>query len=380
MNGKAIVFISILFTLLIACSSPKVPQDFLTTALSSQHPSIKKVMDSVGQYELQIKYTHISRDNDSLVFTDYNYQVNDSNYFYPASTVKLLTAILSLEKLNELDSVDLYSRFYIEGDSLETTFAHEISKIFAVSDNEANNRLFEFLGQDRINKQLKSRDIGPARISHRLSALNSDEVTTVPLVLYLNDSTVTPLKPSANALAKPLDLKKIKKGKAHFDDKELINEAFDFSLKNYYPINTQHEVLKRLIFPEAYSKEKRFRLKKNQRQFLLNAMCTLPKDLGYDPVHYYDGYCKFFMYGDTKDTIPKKLKIYNKAGSAYGTLTDCAYIKDTENKVEFLLTATLLTNANGILNDNQYEYQDVGLPFLAQLGREIYHLERIKKR
>ena len=336
-------------------------------------------MDSVAQYELQIKYTQINRDHDSITFTDYHYQVNDSNYFYPASTVKLLTAILSLEKLNELDSVDLYSRFYIEGDSLETTFANEISKIFAVSDNEANNRLFEFLGQDRINEELKSRDIGPARISHRLSALNSDEVTTVPLVIYLNDSTVTPLKYSTNTIAKPLKLKKIKKGKAFYENKELINEAFNFSLKNYYPINTQHEVLKRLIFPEAFPKEKRFRLKKNQHQFLLNAMCTLPKDLGYDPVDYYDGYCKFFMYGDTKDTIPKKLKIYNKAGSAYGTLTDCAYIKDPTNKVEFLLTATLLVNANGILNDNQYEYQDIGLPFLAQLGREIYHLERTQK-
>ena len=132
MSGKAIVYITVLTTLLLACSSPKVPQDFLTIALSSQHPGIKKVMDSVAQYELQIKYTQINRDHDSIAFTEYNYQVNDSNYFYPASTVKLLTAILSLEKLNELDSVDLYTRFYIECDSLETTFAHEISKIFAV--------------------------------------------------------------------------------------------------------------------------------------------------------------------------------------------------------------------------------------------------------
>lgn len=380
MSGKAFASITAFTTLLLACSGPKVSQDYLATALSSQHPSIRKVMDSVAQYELQVRYTQIHRINDSIAFTDYNYQVNDSNYFYPASTVKLLTAVLSLEKLNELDSVDLYSRFYIEGDSLETTFAHEISKIFAVSDNEANNRLFEFLGQDRINLQLKDRGIGPARISHRLSALNSDEVTTVPLVIYLNDSTVTPLKPSTNAQAKPLNLKKVKKGKAFYEDKELINESFDFSLKNYYPIHTQHQVLKRLIFPEAFPKEKRFQLKESQRQFLVNAMCTLPKELGYDPVDYYDGYCKFFMYGDTKDTIPKTLKIYNKAGSAYGTLTDCAYIKDHKNKIEFLLTATLLVNANGIFNDNQYEYQNIGLPFLAQLGREIYHLERTNNR
>ena len=336
-------------------------------------------MDSLAQYELQVRYTRIDRIKDSIIFTDYNFQVKDSNYFYPASTVKILTAVLALEKLNQMDSLDLYTQFYVEGDSLETTFANEISKIFAVSDNEANNRLLEFLGQDRINHSLKDKGIAAVRISHRLSTENAFEVTTRPLIAYLNDTTTTWLKPSVNKPPVPLALNGIKKGTAYYEENTLINEPFDFSLKNYYPLSTQNEVLKRIIFPEQFPKNERFNLSPDQHSFLLKAMSDLPKNMGYDEMDYYDGYCKFFMFGDTRDTIPKYLKIYNKVGNAYGTITDCAYITDSKNDVEFMLAATLLANKNGVFNDNTYEYEDIGLPFLAQLGREIYNLEIAQK-
>src|SRR5690606_574373 len=109
-------------------------------------------------------------------------------------------------------------------------------------------------------------------------------------------------------------------------------------------------------------------------------MCALPRSNGYDPAKYPDGYGKLFMYGDTKDRIPENIKIYSKLGGAYGTLTDCAYITDTKNQVEFMLTATILVNKNGIFNDDAYEYDQIGIPFLAELGRELYALEVERKR
>jgi len=379
MGRRFFFYIIAITTLLFSCATYTEDPDLLKMALASDNSKIRNVMDSLAQYELQVRYTQIDRIKDSIIFTDYNFQVNDSNYFYPASTVKILTAVLALEKLNEMDSMDLYTQFYVEGDSMETTFANEISKIFAVSDNEANNRLLEFLGQDRINQSLKNKNIVPVRISHRLSTENAFEVTTKPLIAYLNDSTITWLKPSVNKPAAPLALNRIKKGTAYYEENTLINEPFDFSLKNYFPLSTQNEVLKRIIFPGQFPKSERFNISPDQHSFLLRAMSELPKNIGYDEMDYYDGYCKFFMFGDTRDTIPQYLKIYNKVGNAYGTITDCAYIIDSKNDVEFMLTATLLANKNGIFNDNIYEYEDIGLPFLAQLGREIYNLKIAQK-
>ena len=101
----------------------------------------------------------------------------------------------------------------------------------------------------------------------------------------------------------------------------------------------------------------------------------LLEELGYDKTEYYDSYVKFLMFGDVTQPMPEYIKIYNKVGYAYGTLTDCAYIHDIRNNVEFMVTATILVNKDGIFNDDAYEYDEIGIPFLAQLGRELYNLE-----
>ncbi len=364
---------------IVSCKTTIPVTNPLEMALASADPDIRRVMDSVGQYEVQIRYTRIDRSGDSIFFSDFDFQVADDSYFYPASTVKFPIAVLALEKLNAIDTLSLDTRYYIEGDSVINSFAEDISNIFSVSDNHANNRLLEFLGQDAINNGLHTKGIEKVRISHRLG-VHTDDVTTQPLVLYLNDSTTSVTRPSINTVAKPLKLNSIQKGKGYYDEDSLVPGPFDFSLKNYYPISSQHEVLKRVIFPEKFRTEARFDLDETQREFLLKAMHTVPREVGFDPEEYYDGYCKFFIFGDTTARIPDHIKIYNKVGFAYGTLTDCAYITDSSQDVEFLLTATILVNKDGIFNDDVYEYEEVGLPFLAALGRVLFTYESGRKK
>lgn len=368
-----LLFILILF--ICSCEEQHEIKDPIRHALTSDNPKIKYVMDSLEQYEVQIKLSQIKRNKDSISFVDHEFQVDDNNYFYPASTVKFPIAILALEKLNNLDPINMHTRFYVEGDSIETTFAQDISKIFAISDNEANNRLFEFLGQDAINSTLIEKGITPVRISHRLSTDNAQEITTNPLVIYQNDSTTTTLNGTINTSAKPLELAKIEKGNGFYAEDSLYREALSFALKNHYPINSQHAILKRIIFPEKFNENEQFDISDSQREFVLKAMHTLPKELGFDPIEYYDSYVKFFIFGDIEEPMPDHIKIYNKVGYAYGTLTDCAYIFDSKNNIEFMLTATILVNKDGVFNDNVYEYDEIGIPFLAQLGREIYSQE-----
>ena len=58
-------------------------------------------------------------------------------------------------------------------------------------------------------------------------------------------------------------------------------------------------------------------------------------------------------------------------GYAYGYLTDCAYIINRETNKEYIITATIHVNENGIFNDDNYEYETIGIPFLAELGRQL---------
>lgn len=361
------------------CKKTEYPNPLLAV-LASEDPAIRRVMENLSQHELQIRLTRIHREDEGIQFEDFDYQVDDSVYFYPASTAKFAVAVAALERLNEWEEADLDTSYYVEGDSLEATFGQDIQAVFAVSDNHANNRLFELLGQDQLNQRLRDRGVGPIRISHRLSTTLADTLITKPLLIQGEGDLSTATQALDNQPIEPLSIKGILKGKGYMAGGQRINEAFDFSRKNYFPIGTQNALLKRVIFPEAFPEEEQLKISEEQRTFLLEAMHKLPRRQGYDPQHYYDSYVKFFLFGDDKNPIPEEFKIYNKVGYAYGTLTDTAYIINEEEGVEFILHATLLVNKDQIFNDDQYEYEDVGIPFLAALGREFYRLEKLNNK
>jgi hypothetical protein len=374
LSGYRLIFGILLLLITVGCRESGIPGNPLPDLLAAEEKAISRVMADPETYQVQVRYSRIERSGGSVVFTDYDYRVDPEQYFYPASTVKFPVALAALEKLGELDGMDLNTRYYIEGDSVEHTFAEDIVRIFAVSDNHANNRLFEFLGQDDINRRIRDKEAGPISIRHRLG-YHREELTTQPLVIYLNDSITTLSEPIVNHSPEPLELSGFQKGVGYYDADSLVMEPFDFKVKNYLPVTTLHGLMKRVIFPGQFPQDQRFDISAADRDFLLKAMRILPRQAGYDEASHPDGYCKFFLYGDTPERIPDHMEIYNKVGFAYGTLTDCAYIRDRESGVEFLLTATILVNENGIFNDDVYQYEEVGLPFLASLGRQIYQYE-----
>lgn len=375
---KPFFIISILSFLTISCSK-ETP---LTIALESSIDKISKVMESPEKYELQILFTRINRDHkEKPVFIDFEFNVNDSVYFYPASTVKFPIALMALEKLSELKAkgIDINRKtlFKTKNDSTYTSIEKEITKIFAVSDNESYNRLFEFLGQDYINQHLSAKNI-KGSIRHRLSSFNAANNHTLPVEFKNNPEDSIPLYRQTtikNKLPPKLKLQKTLKGKAYVYNDTLIPRPKDFSKKNYLPLSALHTIMKRVHFPDLYSAHERFSIDEEDQKFVVETMAILPRTAGYDQDEYPDGYVKFFMLGDTKNDIPTTLKIYNKVGYAYGYLTDCAYIKDEQNNIEFLLSATIHVNDNQTYNDNQYEYDTIGIPFLAELGRTLYQQE-----
>jgi len=357
------------------CAKESAISNPIEYVLNSEDSKIKSITKNIEPFEIQIKYTEIARENNKPIFKDHAFNIDDNSYFYPASSVKFPIALLALEKLRHENKYTLDTPFYVEGDSSSTSFKKEIIKLFAVSDNQAYNRLFEYLGTDYINNRLEKKGLKPSRISHRLSTENADDPQTKSLIFYENDSTLTHTESLYNSDIEALQLKKIRKGIGFYSKGELINEPFDFSYKNYLPISTLHDCMKRIIFPEAFPEDQQFNFTEIDRDFILKSMSHLPKEAGYTSTDYYDSYVKFFMYGDSKEAIPNHIKIYNKVGYAYGYLTDCAYIKDSKNNIEFLVTATIHVNKNGVFNDDVYEYESVGIPFLAELGRQLYNYE-----
>ncbi|MBT8271580.1 MAG: class A beta-lactamase-related serine hydrolase, partial [Bacteroidia bacterium] len=250
----------LLVLMLIFSCAEESEFDPLQAALASDNRSIQRVMDSLEQYEVQIKLTTISRSPDSVVFDEFQFQLNDSMYFYPASSVKFPVAILALEKLQKDSRLDLDTPFFVEGDSSFTTMRSDIRDIFAVSSNDTFNRLFEYLGKDSINNRLESKDLGKIRISHRLSTSDAFDLTTRPLIIQISDSTLFNTEPSINQPIRSLELEGITKGRGYYSDDELVLEPMDFSERNYLPVSSLHAIMQRVFFPNKFSAHKRFDL------------------------------------------------------------------------------------------------------------------------
>ena len=178
---------------------------------------------------------------------------------------------------------------------------------------------------------------------------------------------------SSKYTLEPHKLNGVLKGKGYISSGKLINEPMKFDKKNRISIRDLQGILKRIIFPEEFNKKERFELEDTDYKFLRYWMSrtTLESNYpNYKDQEYWDSYCKFFIYGDKKGAMTPEIRIYNKVGFAYGTLTDVAYIKDNNTGLDFL-TATVLVNENQIFNDNNYEFEELGIPFLASLGRRF---------
>lgn len=94
-----------------AWTPPPLPQ--APAAQASNSPLLDSLLHSDARllpvvqraefYELQIIYTQINRDQQQRPhFITHRFRVDERRYFNPASLVKLPTAILALEKLNDL--------------------------------------------------------------------------------------------------------------------------------------------------------------------------------------------------------------------------------------------------------------------------------------
>jgi hypothetical protein len=157
----------------------------------------------------------------------------------------------------------------------------------------------------------------------------------------------------------------------------------DFSQKNYYAVPDMEATLKRVIFPDTYSKEERFDLRSEDYTFLKDAMRLPPAHYPfYRHPDYFPAYVKFLYYGSNPYAqLDPDITVYNKVGNAYGYLIDCAYFENRKLGIGFFLTAVIHCNADQIYNDGKYEYDEIGYPYMERLGKAIYQLEvdRIKK-
>jgi hypothetical protein len=369
--------------------------------LFQKNPGVfDQINEHRNEWNVQIIYTRINRDkNNNPSLKTFHFNKENARYFYPASTVKLPAALLALQKLKELQikGLDRNTTMLTQaGYGAQTgvyndpttpdgkpTIAQYIRKIFLVSDNDAFNRLYEFLGQDYFNNELIKKGFKDAQILHRLSISLSEEENrhTNPVNFYDSTNRLIYAQPMQNNI-KQFSLRNDKIGNAYYSNGTIVNKPMDFSKKNRLSLDDLHTMLTGVVFPQTQKPMQRFNISEDDRRFVLKYMSMLPGESvfpAYD-TSYNDAYVKFILFGSEPGILPKNIRIFNKVGDAYGQMIDAAYVVDYEKKIEFIVSASIYCNKDEILNDDKYDYNSIGFPFMKNIGKALYNYELKRQR
>lgn len=377
---------------------------FLDSLLKRDLPQYSGVLNNPSKYKLRIFYTQINRDrNNEPDFVTHDFQ-SDTDYIYPASTVKLPMSVLALMKVQELNIKGLEKNTAMMTDSAFTcrkkvtsdsssglgypTLENYIKKMLLVSDNQAFARTYDFVDYDYAHEKLKGLGFEKVRIFNRLeSQCTTDTVLGTAPVYFLNPTGDTLYKQPRRLFSGKRE-HSVKNSAAGIFNRNAngkwVRGAKDFSKHNYLDPEDLHRFMQKLVFNNYSSKREKLPLSDENRLFLLKQLGSYPRESEYPrytPKVYYDSYKKYLMYGARVANISQdSIRVINIVGRAYGFLIDCAYIIDLKNNIEFLLTATIYVNENGKIGSGKYEYDQLGLPFMKDLGWSIYNYERSRKK
>jgi hypothetical protein len=385
------------------CFSQQKNSPLIDSLLKSKPEFFSKIISAAKKHKIQIIYTQINRDkNNTPTFSQHNFFLDSTNYFYCASLVKLPCSILALQKINELNvkELDRNSRMFTDSSAAchkrvqrdtssqngYPSVAHYIRKMLLVSDNLAFGRIYEFLTPDYIHSESGKRGYGSMRIVHRFDGgcSGTNNLLSNPVNFYNNEGKKIWSQPEiqSKSLANPLGTVKV--GKAFINSAgKKVNEPKDFTTYNFIHLQQINDLLKSVVFMPYLPSNKKFNLRESDRNFLLKYLCLYPRESEYPSYSkdYYDSYKKYFIYGDTKEEIKDPdLRIFNIVGQSYGFMVDCAYIVDFKTKTEFMLSAVIYANENEVINDGKYEYKSVALPYLSKLGTLFLNYERGRKK
>lgn len=405
---QAVLRIAVIWLgVLAACptwAQARLPRQLLAAA---DTVGLGRVLARPDYYRLQISFVRVRRDAQGKphLSRPVRYHVCPREYFYPASAVKLAAAVLALEKLNRLRTTtpSLTADSPMRTDSAfagqtrawrdtsaatgRASIGHYLRKALLVSDNDAYNRLYEFVGWQELNAGLRRLGLRRTRLVHRLSVGDQEPGTrhTNPIRFFADTAGQQLLfaqpaaywagsLPPARVQAATQHI-----GQAYLDGQgQRVNQPLDLSQKNVFALLDLQRLLQAVVLPETVPARQRPHLTPDDYARLREALSQAPaqsRTPRYDSLHYPATYAKFLLGGGGEGRLPPGVQVFNKIGQAYGFLIDNAYVLDAAHGVEFLLAATLYVNADGVLNDDHYEYGTIGLPFLQALGLRIYEAE-----
>ncbi len=362
--------------------------------LLAECPSFAALDANASEHRLQILVGEVvDTGSGESMLVQHGYRV-DAEYFYPASAIKLVGALLALNELQNLENdagthptidtrIVRHHRAPVTmtpeetaahvGEPLdEFTIRRSVEAALIRSSNSSFNRLYDTVGHERLNRGMWEAGYTSVRINHRLSVVEGTrEARTSPRLEYRvsGSDIVRPGVRSPAPSASPEGARTMI-GDDYVDNQtgERVSGPMDFSQKNAISLRDLQTMLVDVMEPELLGGA-RFPISDESRAFLQE---VLGRPFESDPEAGFMGSesrYKPLIDGVRHELGTRSRILYaNKAGRAYGFHIENAMIKDTQTGRRFYVAVAIYVNDNRTLNDDTYEYFNVSYPFMAELG------------
>jgi len=382
----SLAFIFIFFSIQFQAQEPK------WDSLLRSTPALEKVFLKSNSYQLEIILEVI--DQDKGTSERYTYLKNDNRYFYPASIVKLPTAIFACERLNQIQSeINIHTPLEIlakgkcqrdfkiddYNNDHRPTLAGLIRKSLTISDNQAYSRLFEWVGPEYYVQRFEELSMHESVVRKKFDGCSVEQCKCVNAFNFFNGNDVIYHEPSRcyyGDYQKPMQDMTV--GKKHLSNGKIINSPLDFSNNNSIALHNIHDMLKALCFPDLSTID--FNLTEEQRKWIIESMQKSPHELSEvwkQNSNLHQHYYNFFVYGHKPGNHQDKIVITNIVGLALGFTIESAVIEDHDGN-QIILTAKLYTNHSDIAGSGEYNYEKIAFPFMRDLGKVCLDWSRIR--
>ena len=351
--------------------------------LLSSTPTLQNVHSHAQQFELEIILDVYDKVKDSL--QRFHYDPSHNKYFYPASIVKLPSAIFACERINQLNnSVDIHTPLRInangpcqrecKSDAFNKeglpTIAGFIRKALTISDNSSFTRLYEWVGPEYYVHRFQELNMPKSVIRKKFDSCSLEDCRCVNSIDFIKNDSVVYHQPSRcyhGPYFQPMDQMTI--GLRHMEGKKIISSPKDFSQNNCLPLENLHDLVIGVCYPQ-FSKFT-LHLTKEQRTWIMESMRKSPAELHQkwkEDSKFHQHYYNFMFYGNKPEGHQEEIKITNIVGLAYGYTIESAVIED-QNGNFIVLSAKLYTNKNDIAGSGEYRYESISMPFMRDLGK-----------
>ena len=241
-----------------------------------------------------------------MTLTRFPLQLAPKRWFTAASWVKLPAVLVAAEQLTRL-GLDMNARIAVDGppatgnwevnEPLIEPFQRTVRRLFTVSENVPFNRLYELVGQRELGEALVAHGYPETRLIARLGSNDVDANRRVGSTRVQSAAGIDVERRGArqNEDSPAFPFGEAMKGRGwQTADGQMVEGPHDFSRTNFIPLESIHDMLLALVFPEAVPPVRRWAVGPDVRHGLLTELARWPRE-STDPLYSSPTYLRWIL-------------------------------------------------------------------------------------